>query len=383
MTEDTPSAAQTADSKDGYSTRGATDRLKRRMYLTLVIGIASMIVLYVFSLTMGAYSLTFSEALDAIIEIISNGGPDSTDSKVIYYSRMPRSIAVLAVGAGLAVAGAVMQALIRNPLVDPYVTGVSSGASFGVVLFTIGGMSISSLVDTNYIIPVVACIGAVAAFMVTMTVAEASGGRAMSYVLGGSIIAMGLSAGTTLVTAFNVDELKSISGWLFGSFSTVGWEQAGIITIPCLIIIFYLMLNARRFNMMLLGEEQARYLGMDARRFKRRMMILTAILTAFCVAFCGVIGFVGLIVPHATRMIVGGDHRLLLPLTMVIGADMLLVADIFCKSVLDYVELPIGAVISVIGVPLFIYLMAKEGRKYAMRRGIPAVSGGPGVLLQG
>ncbi|MDR0523230.1 MAG: iron ABC transporter permease [Candidatus Methanoplasma sp.] len=343
-----------------------TAHLKRRMAAAIALGMASMLLLYVFSLTMGAYSLSFAGAWDAMVEIIKNGGPQSTDAKVLFFSRMPRSLCVIMVGAGLAAAGAVMQALIRNPLVDPYITGISSGASFGVLLFTIGGASLGALVNANYVIPVVAVIGAIAAFMLTMTVAEISGGRAMSYVLGGAVITMGLSAGTTLITSFNIDELHSVSIWLFGSFADLRWEQAGIIFFPILLVLLFLLCNARSLNKMLLGEEQAHSLGMNARTYKRNMMIVVAALTALCVAFCGVIGFVGLIVPHLTRMIVGGDHRMLLPTAMIVGANILLAADIFCKSALSYVELPIGAIISVVGVPLFIYIMAKEGRKYAM-----------------
>ena len=347
--------------------RKGVTRLKFRMYMVIIIGFISMFSLYVLSLTIGAYSMTIPEAWNAMIEIFSNGfKPTTVEAKVIYYSRMPRSLAVLLVGAGLAVAGAVMQALIRNPLVDPYVTGVSSGASFGVVLFTIGGASLSGFININYVVPIVACVGAVGAFMITMMVAESSGGRAMSYVLAGSIIAMGLSAGTTLIKALNVTEIQDIAAWLFGSFASIRWEETYIIAIPILTILVVLLYFARRLNMMLLGEEQAQYLGMNSRSFKMWMMILTAILTAFCVAFCGVIGFVGLIVPHTTRMIVGGDHRLLLPASMVIGANILLIADIFCKGAMKTMEFPIGAVISVIGVPLFVYLMVKEGKKYAM-----------------
>jgi len=343
-----------------------TAHLKRRMVLTVTIGLISIFLLYVFSLTMGAYNLSFVQAWDALIEIITNGGPVSTDAKVLFYSRMPRSICVIMVGAGLAVAGAVMQALIRNPLVDPYITGVSSGASFGVLLFTIGGASLGAFVNINYLIPVVAILGAIGAFTLTMTVAEISGGRAMNYVLGGVIIATGFSAFTTLITSFNIEQLHSISVWLFGSFADLRWEQTSIIFFPIILIIIFLLFNARKLNMMLLGEEQAQYLGMNSRTYKRNMMILVASLTALCVAFCGVIGFVGLIVPHLTRMIVGGDHRMLLPACMIVGANILLIADIFCKSALSYVELPIGAIIAIIGVPLFIYIMAKEGKKYAM-----------------
>ncbi len=354
------------DKLAGKAVIRGTAHLKRRMIITVTIGIISMVLLYIFSLTMGAYSLSFTQAWEAVKEIIMNGGPISTDAKVLFYSRMPRSICVLLVGAGLAVAGAVMQALIRNPMVDPYITGVSSGASFGVLLFTLGSASLGAVFNVNYIIPIAAIIGAIAAFALTMTVAEASGGRAMNYVLGGVIIAMGLSAGTTLITSFNIEELHSISTWLFGSFANLRWEQTSIIFFPIMLILLYLLYNARKLNMMLLGEEQAQYLGMNARTYKRNMMILVAALTALCVAFCGVIGFVGLIVPHLTRMIVGGDHRMLLPTSMIVGANILLVADIFCKSALSYVELPIGAIISVVGVPLFIYIMVKEGRKYAM-----------------
>jgi len=350
----------------GNAVLRGTAHLKRRATLMIVIGLVSVALLYVFSMTMGAYSLSFMGAWEALKEIIFNGGPESTDAKVLYYSRMPRSLSVIMVGAGLAVAGAVMQALIRNPLVDPYITGVSSGASFGVLLFTIGGASIAAVVSLNYIIPVVAIIGAIGAFMLTMTVAEASGGRAMNYVLGGVIIASGISAGTTLLTSLNIEELHSISAWLFGSFANIRWEQAWLIFFPVMLVLLFISYNARQLNMMLLGEEQAQYLGMSARTYKRNMMIVVASLTALCVAFCGVIGFVGLIVPHLTRMVVGGDHRLLLPACMVVGANILLAADIFCKSALNYVELPIGAIISVIGVPLFIYLMMKEGKKYAM-----------------
>lgn len=345
---------------------GGTEHLKKRTAVAIVIGIVSLLLLYVFSLTMGAYSLSFVDAWDALKEIIFNGGPISTDAKVLFYSRMPRSICVIMVGAGLAVAGAVMQALIRNPLVDPYITGISSGASFGVMVFTIGGVSLGALVNVNYIIPVVAIIGAILAFTLTMTVAEFSGGRAMNYVLGGVVIAMGLSAGTSLISSFKIEELRSISSWLFGSFADLRWEQTTIIFFPIILIIIFLLFNARKLNLMLLGDEQAHNLGMNSRVYKRNMMIVVAALTALCVAFCGVIGFVGLIVPHLTRMIVGGDHRLLMPICMIIGANILLVADIFCKSALNYVELPIGAIISVVGVPLFIYIMAKEGKKYAM-----------------
>lgn len=337
---------------------------KQRLIILLILGVVSIVILYVFSLTQGIYDISFSDAINGLINIITTGQPVSIEEKVIYYLRMPRSIAVLCVGAGLATAGAIMQALIRNPLVDPYITGVSSGASFFVILVTLGGVSVG--VSAGLIIPVAAIVGAILAFSLTMIIAESAGGRSMNYVLAGVIISAGLTAASTLIIYFNAKDYANIMGWMFGSFMNITWSNTIIIFIGTVIPISISLLFARRLNMMLLGEEQARYLGMNAKTLKRVMMILTAVLTGFCVAYCGVIGFIGLVIPHVCRMIVGGDHRLLMPASIVLGALVLLIADIFCKTIAEPSELPIGAIVAVIGVPFFLFLMIKEGKKYAM-----------------
>ena len=349
-----------------HGTAVGVKRIKRRATLIIIAGILAIVGLYVYSLTIGSYAIRIGDAFEQMIEIITSGGkPEDMGGRIIYNLRMPRSLAVLFVGAGLAVCGAVMQALIHNPLVDPYVTGVSSGASFGVVIMTLSGLISLSSIATMWLIPVGAIIGAVGAFILTMTVAEAAGGKAMSYVLGGTIIAAGLSAGTTLIMSFNADKIQHITSWMFGSFASITWDDVKVMAIPIIVILVIALLQARKLNVMLLGEAQAQYLGMNSRVYKRNMLILVAVLTAFCVAYCGVIGFVGLIIPHLCRMVVGGDHRVLLPTSIVVGALVLLAADILCKSTSGG-ELPIGAIISVIGVPFFIYLMVKEGKKYVM-----------------
>jgi iron complex transport system permease protein len=353
-------------SNEIHGKRVGVKTIRRRAMIIVTIGIVAIVTLYIFSLTVGAYHISYSEAFDQMVIILQTWGhPTDMSGKIIYNLRMPRSIAVLLVGAGLSIAGAVMQALIHNPLVDPYVTGVSSGASFGVVLMTLGGMISVGSIATMWLIPVGAILGAVGAFLLTMTVAEAAGGKAMSYVLGGTVMAAGLSAGTTLIMYFNSDKIQHITSWMFGSFAGIDWQDVYIITIPIVLIIAFVIYQARNLNVMLLGETQAQYLGMNSRTYKRNMLILVAVLTAFCVAYCGVIGFLGLIVPHLCRMVVGGDHRVLLPTSVVCGSIVLLVADIICRSNLQG-ELPIGAIISVVGVPFFIYLMVKEGKKYAM-----------------
>ncbi|MDR1690271.1 MAG: iron ABC transporter permease, partial [Candidatus Methanoplasma sp.] len=214
--------------------------------------------------------------------------------------------------------------------------------------------------------PIAAIIGAVLAFGLTMFVAELAGGKAMSYVLAGVIISTGLSSAIALMIYFNADNYESIVKWMFGSFADMPWGSTVTVffgtTIPILATLFF----AKKLNIMLLGEEQAKYLGVDTASLKKALMILIAVLAAFCVAYCGVIGFIGLIIPHICRMVVGGDHRLLIPASAIIGALVLLIADVFCKTIAAPSELPIGAVVAVIGVPFFLFLMMKEGKRYAM-----------------
>ncbi len=338
---------------------------KEKLLAILILGSVSIVLLFIFSLTMGVYSMSFTEALNNVVNIILHFGPSNDmGEKIIYFLRMPRSISVLCVGAGLAVAGAIMQSLIRNPLVDPYITGVSSGASFTVVLVTLGGFSFG--VSSGLAIPIAAIIGAIVAFSLTMAIAEATGGKAMSYVLAGVIISTGLSAATTLIIYFNSKDYANIMHWMFGSFMDLSWSNALVIAFTVVPIILIALVYSRKMNIILLGDEHAKYLGMDTRLFKRGMMVLTAVLTAFCVAYCGVIGFIGLIIPHVCRMILGGDNRLVIPASAILGALVMLVADIFCKTVMAPAELPIGAVVAVVGVPFFLYLLIREGKKYAM-----------------
>jgi iron complex transport system permease protein len=188
----------------------------------------------------------------------------------------------------------------------------------------------------------------------------------MSYVLSGVIIGIGLGAGNTLLMTFNAEQVHGVLFWMFGSFAYITWDKAILITIPVAVCLLILLIYARDLNTILLGDEQAQQLGLDTKRFKKIMVVLVSVLTAMCVAFCGGIGFVGLIVPHVARIIVGGDHRLLLPASIMIGANVLMVADIACKTLMSPLELPIGAIISVIGVPFFAFLMLREGKRYAM-----------------
>lgn len=340
-------------------------RAKVKLALIMGLGSLSIVLLFILSLTTGAMEISFREAMSGLWNLIQNGGVhQGTKELVLWQIRIPRALGVIAVGIGLSVAGAVMQALIRNPLVDPYITGVSSGAALGVTTAVLAGVTVAGL--GVFLTPIVAFVGAVAAFLFTMFLAEAAGGRSISYVLGGVIVGIALQSGVTILMYFNADRLHSVLYWLFGSFSTLSWESTSIIVLGVSVLSVIMLLFAKELNVILLGDEQAQQLGMNVKRFKTTMFILVSALAAVCVAFTGIIGFVGLIVPHLVRMLIGGDHRLLLPASMVVGANILLVADIVCKTAIAPSELPVGAIISIIGAPFFGYLMIRMGKEYVM-----------------
>ncbi len=277
--------------------------------------------------------------------------------------RLPRAIGAIGVGIGLSIAGAVYQAVIRNPLVDPYITGVSSGAGLGAILAMIAGISLFGEYSI-YAIPVAAMVGGLVAFLCTMGMAEGAGGRPINYVLGGVIVGMAFSAVTTLMLTFAGDKLHNAMFWLFGSFSQVTWDRAFLILIPVICMAAIVLVYARELNLVLLGDDQARQMGLNVKLFNRAMLIMASLMTAVCVAFTGIIGFVGLIVPHACRMLLGGDHRLLLPASMILGANVMMLADLVSKLAIEPLELPVGAIMTLIGAPFFGYLLMRKGKEY-------------------
>jgi len=338
---------------------------ERRLRLVLVslIGIGVLFILFFSYLAVGAVDFGFFDVIGALISAIQKGGQDLTPIEaIVYHARLPRAIGVIAVGIGLSVSGVVLQAIIRNPLVDPYITGISSGA--GLMAAIVMASGITFLGSLTFTVPIAAFIGAIAAFACTILLAEASGGRSISFVLAGVIVGLGFSAFTTIILVFAGDQVHGILFWLFGSFTGVSWTNVWVMLIPILMLAIAVCLYARELNLILLGDEQARQLGLNVKGFKRLIIVLTSILTALSVAFTGIISFLGLIVPHISRILVGGDHRILLPVSMLMGANILLLGDIVARTAARPMELPVGAIIALIGVPFFAYLMIRRGKQY-------------------
>ena len=340
---------------------------KRRFRVILLTGSVFLLAMFLISISISSGGIIpITDAFASLVSAISKGGENlTTEELYVFSSRLPRVVAAIGVGAGLAIAGCMFQALIRNPLVDPYITGVSSGAGCLAVAASTTISSFAFLAGYSaYIIPIAAIVGGLLAFAFTLAVAEGAGGSATNYILSGVIVGFAFSSLQTVFLSLNKDNLTNVMWWLYGSFGNITWENAFLVLIPALGISVIAMLWAREFNVFMSGEDQAKLLGLNVRRFKAIMMVITSVLTSVCVAFVGVIGFVGLIVPHACRMLLGSDHRLIMPASIVLGACLMLFADIIARVAISPLELPVGAITALIGTPVFAYMLIRRGREY-------------------
>jgi iron complex transport system permease protein len=284
---------------------------------------------------------------------------NSTFPFVVMEVRLPRILAAAIVGGGLAVAGAVFQAILLNPLADPYTLGVSSGAAFGASLalvLGILGITVSPLVS----VPLLAFLGAMATLAAVFALAAPDGRLSSNtLILSGVIVAAILSAGIGFIKYLADEQVGVIIFWLMGSFVGKTWHDVAltaIFVLPGLLVMLYF---ARDLNIMALGGRTADTLGVESRRVKKILLVCASLMTAICVSVSGIIGFVGLIVPHLLRLVLGPDNRLLIPACFFGGAILLLTADTITRAWLP-TELPIGVLTSLIGGPFFCYIFRKK-----------------------
>jgi len=344
-------------------------RSKHRLKIVLLIGIVLSVLVFIACLCIGHdATISLGEMFRALFGAISNGGANDKDTHQVWVfeSRLPRALAALGVGIGLSVAGSMYQAVIRNPLVDPYIMGVSSGAGTAAVAaiafnFTFFGLFAS---HSMYTTAIIAMIGGLIAFAVTMFIAEKAGGTSINFVLAGVVVGLAFGSIQTLMMSMAGHEVSNTLSWLFGSFANIKWDQVWIILLPGLAMSLVPLLWAKELNLVLLGEDQAQQMGLNVRRFNRLILILASVLTSLCVAFVGIIGFVGLVIPHLCRMMLGGDHRLVLPASIAFGGALMMFADLASRTLYLGLELPVGAITTIIGVPVFAYLLIRRGKMY-------------------
>lgn len=312
--------------------------------LVLILGAVMLL-----ALSVGSTALPFPRVLAALA-----GTPAVESDRIILFDiRLPRVLLAAAVGAGLSLAGAVFQALLRNPLAEPYILGISSGGTAG----TLVGMALAfGAVGT----PLASFAGALAVMGGVYAAAHRHGRLDSNMLLlSGVMVGAFINAAILVLIALLHRELRSAFLWLMGNLSNAGMAEVSWLVPVLLALCAALLYLARNFNLIATGEETALQLGVDVVRLKRVSYLLASLVTGLVVSVSGVVGFVGLVVPHTCRLLFGPDHRLLLPASFLAGASFLIAADLVARIVIAPTELPVGAVTAAIGAPVFLYLLKK------------------------
>ncbi len=329
--------------------------LKKVVLISLLLG-GLLVGVILVSVTVGSvkvkpfYSVTI--LLQSLLGLKRIG--TETEQAIILSLRFPRALSAGLVGAGLSVSGAIFQALLRNPLADPYILGVSSGAAVGAIVAILMGLNALS-----FGLPLASFIGAFLTILVVFYFGRQDGKiHPNTLLLAGVITSSFLSALIMFfISISQKEELRTIIFWLMGDFSFSNYQAVGMIFPYILLAFFVLYFRARQFNLILSGEESALQLGVDVERLKLFSYLFASLITAASVSVCGLIGFVGLIIPHSVRLVFGPDHRLLLPSSALVGASFLIASDTLGRTLLAPVELPVGVITAALGGPFFIYLL--------------------------
>jgi iron complex transport system permease protein len=311
---------------------------------------ATVIACLTLGLTAGAVPLPLREVWAGLWHA------DAGAASIVRDLRAPRVLLAFLVGGSLAICGAALQAMIRNPLAEPYLLGLSSGAGLGAVI------AIATRAAGAWAIPLAAFAGAMAAVALVYRLSLVSGRRLDPHVLLLSGVVVGSFAGALMSAIMVLSDAPGVRNaflWLLGGFGTASWEALSVFTAYAAIPLALLFFHARSLDLIALGDEPAHHLGADVDRIRRLVYLSTALLTAASVATCGIIGFVGLVVPHAVRTMFRPLHRSLLPLVFLLGGCFLVLADVVSRTAVRPLELPVGVITALIGVPLFALLLRR------------------------
>jgi len=330
---------------------------------------AGLIILLIISMLsamiMGAVSIGWKNVIVIILEALPFYEPGSAAEiapvyrDILLQIRIPRVLLAAAVGSSLAVAGAVFQGLFRNPMADPYVIGISSGAALGAVFAMLSGFSLA--LGGFGAVPLFAFAGGITTIILVYSMARV--GRAvpvMTLLLAGIAVSAFLSALVSLLTYFAGEKLHQVIFWMMGGLGGATWHQVRVMIPYALVGYICVSLFSRELNAMLLGEETASNLGVDTEKVKKILLAGASLLVAAAVSTSGIIGFVGLVVPHFVRLVAGPDHRFLIPASALLGGSLLIATDALARIVIAPSELPVGIITALIGAPMFVYLLKKR-----------------------
>ncbi|PSU87568.1 ABC transporter permease [Photobacterium kishitanii] len=319
-----------------------------------IIAAIIVLVIAVFSLTLGQYPLTLSRLS---YEFAHPFLTDSLPNHIVWSIRLPRIVIALCVGGCLAFSGAILQGVFHNPLVDPHIIGVSSGAAFGGTLAILFGLPAVLMMNSTFAFGLLAL-----AVIYVLANLLGKNDRLILILLG--IVLSGIFAALVNLVQYLADteeKLPSIVFWLLGSFATANWHKVGLLLVPLILAGGILYRLRWRINILSLGDTEAKALGLSVARLRLWVLLLCAILIAAQVAVSGSIGWIGLVVPHLARTIVGADHRRLLPMSFWLGAGIMVIVDDIART-MSQAEIPLGIITALFGAPLFIFLLARERR---------------------
>jgi iron complex transport system permease protein len=312
---------------------------------------AALVATFTIGIAVGSVPLDASAVWDGLLRA------DAPASAIVRELRVPRVLLAFLVGGGLGLTGAALQALVRNPLADPYLLGLSGGAGLGAVL------AIAARTGSAWAVPVSAFAGALGAVALVYRLSVVGGKRLDPRVLllaGVVVGAFAAAVMSAIIVLSDAPQLRNAFLWLLGGFSAASWDSLALFAVYAVLPLGVLLFSARALDLLALGEETAMHLGADVERVRRRVYLAASLLTAASVATCGIIGFVGLVVPHAVRRIWSPLHRALMPGAFLAGGTFLVLADALARSVLRPIELPVGVVTALVGVPLFALLLRRS-----------------------
>ena len=342
--------------------RGSTGStvLRRLIAGVILIGVATVIVVIV-AASIGPFTVPFTHTASTLLDLIGIGESNAkpTEQAIIQSIRLPRIFLAFIVGAGLGISGGIMQGLFRNSMADPGIIGVASGGAAGAVLAIATGLSTVS----TFFLPLFAFVGSAVSMAVVFLIASVGGRFSIATLLLGGIAVSSFLGALTTATIILTDDLnvqRQIIFWIAGGFDTARWESVQIAAPIIVAGSFITIFVARDLNLLLVSEDEARALGVRVTLVRNTLLVAASLITGAAVAFSGIIAFVGLVVPHVVRLIVGADHRVLLPLSALGGGLFLLVADTAARIVLSPAELRVGVLTALIGAPFFIYLLLRS-----------------------
>ena len=321
-----------------------------RKYLIIGGTALVLVILVVLFSTIGSVNLSLGEIISSLIH-----QDNSMVMTIVYKMRLPRNILAVLIGANLAVSGVLLQSVMKNPLADPGITGVSSGASVSAIIILLLMPQLSGA------LPLFAFVGGAIACALVFIMAWKNGLRPERIVLAGVAINTILGGFISLLSTLFSDRIQSAILWLNGSLATKTWSHVDMLFLYSLIGLGLSLFLIRSANVLQLGDESAKNLGFNVSRTRLVISAVAVFLAAISTAVVGIISFIGLIVPHIARLLMGSDHKYTIPFSMVLGAIVLLIADTLARTIGGSIEIPVGVITSIVGGPFFLYLLRKRG----------------------